>query len=104
MARAVGDQVNILAIDPGPTESAYVFFDGEKVWSCGKYQNHTVLGIVKQSAEDAEGANRLVIEMIAHYGSGILRVSLCLIPAYGSDDSLKSRVSGLQSSKSCGPP
>jgi hypothetical protein len=71
MARAVGDQVNILAIDPGPTESAYVFFDGEKVWSCGKYQNHTVLGIVKQSAEDAEGANRLVIEMIAHYGSGM---------------------------------
>jgi hypothetical protein len=61
----------VLAIDPGPESSAYVLFDGEKIWSSGKYPNHTVLGIVKQSAEDSEGANRLVVEMIAHYGSGM---------------------------------
>jgi hypothetical protein len=63
--------MTILAIDPGPTESAYVVWDGETVVRFGKRPNGDVLDIVSTTADYVGGADRLVIEMIGHYGTGM---------------------------------
>jgi len=56
--------MRILAIDPGPVESAYVIMDDYKPVAFGKIDNHDILGIV-----DSE--KRLIVEMVSHYGTGM---------------------------------
>lgn len=57
----------ILAIDPGPAESAWVIWNGETIAAFGKNDNDTVLGIC-WDAEKAYGASLLAIEQIRSYG------------------------------------
>lgn len=54
--------MNVLAIDPGPTESAWVEFDGERVLDFGIDPNIEVLDVVDNSP------GGLVIEGVACYG------------------------------------
>jgi len=58
----------ILAIDPGSTESAYVFLD-EKLnpKSFGKIPNEEILEILWAEG----GTNRIAIEMVASYGMAV---------------------------------
>ena len=57
----------ILAIDPGPVESAYVMWDGQRVHEFGKEPNSSVLVYVRASRSLLHMSG-LVIEMIASYG------------------------------------
>lgn len=63
--------MNLLAIDPGPVESAYLIYDtrtglpGE--WK--KAPNDEVLIFVERAARLL--ADRFAIEMVGHYGSGM---------------------------------
>ena len=56
----------ILAIDPGPIESAYVTWDGKRVGIKGKQDNAAVLSLVQHCYHD-----RLVVEMVACYGMAV---------------------------------
>lgn len=60
----------VLAIDPGPTESAYVVYHGEAktVHEHGKVDNAKMLEIVRNSRADS-----CVIEMIGSYGMSVGR-------------------------------
>lgn len=58
--------MRIMAIDPGPTESAWVIWDGQKVEDFGKAANAYVL----QGAGGGQ-FDHLVIEMIACYGMAV---------------------------------
>lgn len=62
----------ILAIDPGTTESGYVRFDGDRVWTCGVVGNETMLAWLDDTSHPAEGTT-LAIEMIASYGMAVGR-------------------------------
>ena len=55
--------MKLLAIDPGPVESAWVIWDGEKIIDKGKHPNDAVLEILEY-----RNAQYLAIEMIASYG------------------------------------
>jgi hypothetical protein len=60
--------MNILAIDPGPEESAYVVMDSSsRIYSFGKIPN---LQMVNQHGKPFD---RVVIEMIASYGMPVGR-------------------------------
>lgn len=74
---AGGDSVSLLiAIDPGPTESAYVFWDGERISQHGKIANEELLerlaklDFFKCCPRD-ERRHPLYIEMIASYGMAV---------------------------------
>jgi len=57
----------IRAIDPGPIESAYCDWDGEKIWNCGIFQNrhhHNDLDNVKP-------IKAVYIEMVGSYGMAV---------------------------------
>jgi hypothetical protein len=56
--------VILLAIDPGPVESAYVFMRDGKVGEFGKVPNCELLDALREDL----GSTQLVIEMIASYG------------------------------------
>lgn len=58
----------ILAIDPGPTESAWVQLAGDQVLGFAKESNDLVIQRVATST-----ASRLAIEMIASYGMPVGR-------------------------------
>ena len=58
--------MTVLAIDPGPTESAYVAWDGTTIQFKGKVDNQDLL--VQLPYIDKLGVDRCVIEMIASYG------------------------------------
>ena len=60
----------ILGIDPGPTESAYVVYDGTKPVRFGKVDNEHLRTIVLRS-EWLAGTKRLVIEQIACMGMAV---------------------------------
>jgi len=55
----------IIAIDPGNEQSAYVMWDGVKIWGCAIEPNWMVSQVIKK---EAYNATRCVIEMIASYG------------------------------------
>jgi len=55
----------ILSIDPGPTESAWVFWDGNRLQSFAKEPNELVIERVRQAKSNTAAC---VIEMIASYG------------------------------------
>lgn len=63
--------MKLLAIDPGPTESAYVKFNyGGAITGFGKTSNEQILEVIKR------GRNRsghLAVEMIASYGMPVGR-------------------------------
>jgi hypothetical protein len=63
--------MKILAIDPGPTESAYVLWDGARPVEFGKVPNGE---LIARLAGDLGGiCNRAAIEMIASYGMAVGR-------------------------------
>ena len=55
----------IIAIDPGPTESAYVFWDGAKVIGFAKVPNDDLLRLM---LNPPRGVERVVIEKVASFG------------------------------------
>lgn len=61
--------MNILAIDPGPEQSAHVLWDGQRVLDKGLLENHDLVGFMERTTK-FDGAH-LVIEMIGHYGTGM---------------------------------
>ena len=58
--------MTILAIDPGPIESAWVLWNGEVIGSHGKQSNTEIASWI--SSAQIATADRLAIEMIASYG------------------------------------
>lgn len=58
--------MKIIAIDPGPVKSAYVFWDGVSLFSFGILDNEEYLERFKSDISDTVGA--LVIEKVACYG------------------------------------
>jgi hypothetical protein len=55
----------LIAIDPGPTESAWVLWDGARLESFAKKPNQAVIDRVRQSSGDTFAC---VIEQVASYG------------------------------------
>lgn len=55
----------LIAIDPGPKESAYCVLDGEKIIEFGKVENMAMMDIL---AEHSSPSNLLAIEMIQSFG------------------------------------
>jgi hypothetical protein len=64
----VKTSMTILAIDPGPTQSTYVLWDGVKILEKGIEENDQLAHMIGL-AHRADV--HLVIEMIGHYGSGM---------------------------------
>jgi hypothetical protein len=60
-------RINILAIDPGPDESAFVFTDGEHVSKRGKIPNEKLMAIIK----DNPWCEAIVAEQVACYGKPV---------------------------------
>ena len=61
--------MNILAIDPGSTESAFVLWDGERVLDKGKWENDILLVTLRAPRSvGAIGVPFLVIEQVRSYG------------------------------------
>jgi len=63
--------MNVLAIDPGPTESAYVIWDGERITDKGKQTNHNVLYLLSHPDVFAISPDCLIIEQIKSYGMAV---------------------------------
>ena len=66
----MSERTTVLAIDPGPIESAYVFWDGERIGERGKVKNKDLLGkinVVYIFGKPTE----FCIEMIASYGMAV---------------------------------
>jgi hypothetical protein len=60
--------MKLIALDPGPIESAYVVWGGDRILDHGKADNATIVEILVPS-----DADRCVIEMIASYGMAVGR-------------------------------
>lgn len=60
--------MNILAIDPGTTQSAWVVYDGERPVRFGLEPNEAVLSMLRGADVD-----RLALEMVASYGMPVGR-------------------------------
>jgi hypothetical protein len=58
----------VLAIDPGPEQSAYVEWDGESLLAYGKWPNADLLHSIRR---DDSTIRTLVIEKIASYGMAV---------------------------------
>lgn len=61
----------ILAIDPGPSESAWVLWDGAKIHGLGKVPNEELAAEACQLASILSDPAVCVIEMIASYGMAV---------------------------------
>lgn len=59
----------VLALDPGPAQSGWVEFDGERVLDCGVMPNAQLLALLPHD----QRADLLAIEMIASYGMPVGR-------------------------------
>lgn len=59
----------IIAIDPGTTESAFVVWDGQKIYQRGILPNAQVLALLRADRTFDDGD--LCIEMIASYGMAV---------------------------------
>lgn len=57
----------MLAIDPGPTQSAILSYDGDRPYDFGIYPNDDVLEILDDAYKETSSAF-LVIEMVESYG------------------------------------
>lgn len=58
----------VLAIDPGPVQSAFIFWNGEVILDKGLVENNKLLDILSVSYPQVEA---LAVEMIASYGMGV---------------------------------
>lgn len=58
----------VTAIDPGPTESAYVIWDGVRVLSHGDMDNEALLSIINPACFNGFATDRLAIEQIRGFG------------------------------------
>ncbi len=68
--------MSLLAIDPGPTESAYVILDGSTPVEFAKVPNGELLGRVRRAPEATDRwaeITHVAIEMIASYGMPVGR-------------------------------
>jgi hypothetical protein len=64
--------MNVLAIDPGPTQSAYVLWDGSRVIGKAIASNEDLRGLLLTQKWCASERNtHFAIEMIGHYGTGM---------------------------------
>jgi len=61
--------MKILAIDPGPTESAWIIWDGIRIHDFGKHPNDAVLEVVHACKQGVGCA--FAVEMIASYGMAV---------------------------------
>jgi len=61
-------RMNVLAIDPGPVESAFVIWDGERIIEKGKIGNHELLDSISGLAV---GSDVCIIEQIKSYGMAV---------------------------------
>lgn len=62
--------MNLLSIDPGTHESAYVIFDGRLPLRFGKVANWNLLKMISDDV-DFLACRQAVIEMVGHYGTGM---------------------------------
>jgi hypothetical protein len=65
----------VLALDPGPTQTGWVLFDGVRVVNCGVDRNASVLAMLllgRRSGVAGE-AEHLAVEMVASYGMPVGR-------------------------------
>ena len=60
--------MNILAIDPGTYESAYVVWDGKKILGYDKVDNHKMLKLIADPPWDVD---LLAVERVASYGQRV---------------------------------
>ena len=60
----------IVALDPGSEQTAYVVWDGTLKYF-GIESNKDILGRLEYYAYQSSGYERLIIEMIGHYGKGM---------------------------------
>lgn len=63
--------MTLIALDPGPTETGFVLYDGAKVRDAGVLRNEQVLLMLRQDWR--QRADELVMEMIASYGMPVGR-------------------------------
>jgi hypothetical protein len=64
--------MNLLAVDPGTTQSAYVIWDGENILEFGILPNSEFLNMVYLSASDSSKVIEIgVIEKITSYGMAV---------------------------------
>lgn len=62
--------MNVIGIDPGPTHSAYVIYDGERVIELGKPDNDCLLECIREDSFSPL-PSALVIEQIAAMGMAV---------------------------------
>ena len=60
--------MRLLAIDPGPEQSAWLFYDSGRLTHAGIQGNLNVLGIVRDYPSPPFVGIPLVIEQVCHYG------------------------------------
>lgn len=66
--------MTIIAIDPGPTESAYVIWGVaaiQKPYDFGIIRNDAMIGVLKAWHDTTSNPAVMAIEMIGHYGTGM---------------------------------
>lgn len=63
--------MKVLAIDPGNIDSAYVLWDGEKVFKFGKVSNEEMRKTLKELSLLEHGGFVVAIEMVASYGMAV---------------------------------
>jgi hypothetical protein len=62
--------MTVIAIDPGPSESAFVLWSGEKILDFNIYPNGKLLELLHLWRTGAH-IPTLAVEMIGHYGTGM---------------------------------
>lgn len=62
--------MNLLSIDPGPVNSAFVIYDGQKVLDYGLWANDILLKCLERDVFNVH-VDQVVIEMIASYGMAV---------------------------------
>ena len=63
--------MTILAIDPGPAQSAFVIWDGQAILRKDICANESLRDMLDNTGRYITDPPSLVIEMIGHYGSGM---------------------------------
>lgn len=63
--------MRVLAIDPGTTESAFVIWDGERIWDKGKVDNYALLAGLTVNGTFKVPPSCCIIEKVASYGMAV---------------------------------